>query len=153
CGPGHDACGRWRERRRAAKDKRRRVHRHSRDHPKRGMPGYIWGAEVRRIFRAAKEGVSLAATLHAEGPDHAFTQICEGCGVPDADAAKIGYAVSLRSIGPWEEPTRRVVAALHEIDGVERGRPRARLLYRWDEDRDEFLKAKDGAASGRAGRA
>src|SRR5438046_1642607 len=83
------------------------------------MPGYIWGAEVRRIFRAAK----------------------------------IGYAVSLRSIGPWEEPTRRVVAALHEIDGVERGRPRARLLYRWDEDRDEFLKAKDGAASGRAGRA
>ena len=73
--------------------------------------------------------------------------------MPDADAAKIGYAVSLRSIGPWEEPTRRVVAALHEIDGVERGRPRARLLYRWDEDRDEFLKAKDGAASGRAGRA
>ena len=117
------------------------------------MPGYIWGAEVRRIFRAANAAVSLAATLHAEGPDHAFTQICEGCGVPDADAAKIGYAVSLRSIGPWEEPTRRVVAALHEIDGVERGRPRARLLYRWDEDRDEFLKAKDGAASGRAGRA
>src|SRR5437667_12573528 len=30
------------------------------------MPGYISGAEVRRIFRAAKEGVSLAATLHAE---------------------------------------------------------------------------------------
>src|SRR5438067_1481232 len=38
------------------------------------MPGYIWGAEVRRIFRAAKEGVSLAATLHGEGPDPALTQ-------------------------------------------------------------------------------
>jgi len=117
------------------------------------MPGYIWGADVRRIFKAATDGVSLAATLHAEGPDDAFSQICEGCGVPDTDAAKISYAVSLRSIGRWEEPTRRVVASLHEIQGVERGRPKARLLYRWDEARDEFVKARDDAANGRAGRA
>src|SRR5438046_9673525 len=67
------------------------------------MPGYIWGAEVRRIFRAAKEGVSLAATLHAAGPDHAFTQLCAGCGGPAADAATGGYPVSLRSTGPWWE--------------------------------------------------
>jgi len=32
------------------------------------MPGYIWGDDVRRIFKAAKTGVSLAATLHADGP-------------------------------------------------------------------------------------
>ncbi len=117
------------------------------------MPGYVWGADVRRIFETATEGVSLAATLHAEGPEDAFAQICEGSGVPDGDASKIAFTISLRSIGRWEEPTRRVVASVHEIGGVERGRPKARLLYRWDEARDEFVKVTPDAASGRAGRA
>ena len=103
------------------------------------MPGYIWGADVRRIFKSAKEGVSLAATLHAEGPDDAFAQICGGCGVPDADASKFSFAVSLRSIGRWEEPTRRVVASVHEIDGVRDGKPRTKLLHKWDEERDRFV--------------
>jgi hypothetical protein len=120
--------------------------------PSAAMPGYIWGADVRRIFNAAREGVSLAATLHAEGPEDAFAQICEGCGVPDSDASKIAFAVSLRSIGRWEEPTRRVVASVHEIGGVLRGRPKARLLHRWDEARDVFVKATGDAGSERAGR-
>src|SRR5438552_18496655 len=67
------------------------------------MPGYVWGADVRRIFELAKDNVSLAATLHAEGPEDAFAQICQGCGVPDRDASRIAFAVSLRSIGRWEE--------------------------------------------------
>ena len=112
--------------------------------PSAAMPGYIWGADVRRVFKAVPQEVSLAATLHAEGPDDAFAQICEGCGVPDSQASKIVFAVSLRSIGRWEEPTRRVVASVHQIDGVERGRPRARLLYRWDEDRDVFVRSDSG---------
>jgi type IV secretory pathway ATPase VirB11/archaellum biosynthesis ATPase len=102
------------------------------------MPGYIWGADVRRIFKSAKEGVSLAATLHAEGPDEAFAQICKGCGVPDADAAKIKFAVYLRSLGRWEEPTRRVVQSVHEIEGVRDGKPRLKLLHQWDEQHDRF---------------
>jgi type IV secretory pathway ATPase VirB11/archaellum biosynthesis ATPase len=103
------------------------------------MPGYIWGADVRRLFKTAKEGVSLAATLHAEGPDDAFAQICGGCAVPDGDAAKISFAVSLRSLGRWEEPTRRVVQSVHEIDGVQDGKPRTKLLHRWDEQHDRFI--------------
>jgi hypothetical protein len=103
------------------------------------MPGYIWGAGVRRIFKAAKEDVSLAATLHAEGPDDAFAQICEGCGVPDADAAKITFAVHLRSLGRWEAPTRRVVQSVHAIDAVRDGKPRLKLLHRWDEQHDRFV--------------
>ena len=116
------------------------------------MPGYIWGADVRRIFQAVKEGVSLAATLHADGPEDAFAQICRGSGVGDADASTIKFAVHLRSIGRWEEPTRRVVQSVHAIDAVEGGKPKARLLFRWDEARDEFVSADD-AARGRAGRA
>jgi hypothetical protein len=109
------------------------------------MPGYIWGADVRRVFEATKNGVSLAATLHAEGPEDAFAQICEGCGISDADAGRITAAVSLLSLGRWEEPTRRVVAAVHEIDGVVNGRPRLRLLHRWDKTRDAFVDASDDA--------
>ncbi|MEA2626596.1 MAG: hypothetical protein QOD06_2641 [Candidatus Binatota bacterium] len=104
------------------------------------MPGYIWGADVRRIFAAAKDDVfSLAATLHAEGPDDAFAQICGGCGVPDEDASKISFAVALRSLGRWEEPTRRVVQSVHAIEGVRDGKPRARLLHQWDEQHDRFI--------------
>lgn len=117
------------------------------------MPGYIWGADVRRIFKLAKDGISLAATLHAEGPEDAFAQICEGCRVNDAEAARITAAVSLRSLGRWEEPTRRVVAAVHEINGVVNGRPQLRLLHRWDRTRDAFVSEKGDAASGRAARA
>jgi hypothetical protein len=94
---------------------------------------------VRQIFKSAKAGVSLAATLHAEGPDDAFAQICGGCSVPDADASKITLAVSLRSIGRWEKPTRRVVQSVHAIDGVGDGRPRTKLLHRWDEQQDRFI--------------
>jgi len=103
------------------------------------MPGYIWAADVRRIFEAAKDDVSLAATLHAEGPDDAFAQICGGCGVPDEDASKISFAVALRSLGRWEEPTRRVVQSVHAIDGVREGKPRTRLLHHWDEQHDRFI--------------
>jgi type IV secretory pathway ATPase VirB11/archaellum biosynthesis ATPase len=117
------------------------------------MPGYIWGADVRRIFKAANEGVSLGATLHADGPDNAFAQICKGCGVPDGGASKIAFTVHLRSIGRWEEPTRRVVQSVHAVEGVENGRPKLRLLHQWDEERDEFVSAMGGAGSGRGGRA
>jgi type IV secretory pathway ATPase VirB11/archaellum biosynthesis ATPase len=103
------------------------------------MPGYVWGADVRRIFKEAKEGVSLAATLHAEGPEDAFAQICLGCGVPDADASKIAFAVHLRSIGRWEEPTRRVVQSVNAIDRVRGGKPQLKLLHRWDEEHDRFV--------------
>jgi hypothetical protein len=102
------------------------------------MPGYIWGADVRRIFSGPKE-VSLAATLHADGPEDAFAQICQGCGVPDADAARVKFAVYLRSIGRWEEPTRRVVQSVHAIDAVKDGKPKTKLLHRWDEEHDRFI--------------
>ena len=103
------------------------------------MPGYIWGADVRGIFKTVTDDVSLAATLHADGPEDAFAQICEGCGVPDAEAAKIRYAVHLRSIGRWEEPTRRVVQSVNAIEGVRGGKPQLKPLHRWDEQNDRFI--------------
>ncbi|OLC21660.1 MAG: hypothetical protein AUH33_01290 [Chloroflexi bacterium 13_1_40CM_68_21] len=104
-------------------------------------PGYIWGAPVRRIFGAIGDGASLAVALHAPGPEEAFDIICRGCGVSDADASKISLVVYLRSLGHWEEPTRRVVETVHEIKGVRDGQPQAKLLFLWDERTNRFSAA------------
>lgn len=102
-------------------------------------PGYIWGAPVRRIFKALGPDTSLAVALHAPGPEEAFEIICRGCAVPDADASKISLVVYLRSLGHWEEPTRRVVDTVHEISGVRDGRPTTHPLFQWDERNDRFV--------------
>ena len=104
------------------------------------FPHYLWGEPVRRVFEALREGgLSLATVLHAGGYEEAFSIILERNEVPDADAALINYAVHIRSLGPdWREPTRRVVAELHEVTGVEDGRAVVNLLHRWDEDDDRF---------------
>ncbi len=104
------------------------------------FPHYLWGEPVRRVFEALRQdGLSLATVLHAGGIEEAFSIILEGNAVPDADAALLDYAVHIRSLGPdWREPTRRVVAELHEVTGVRDGVVEATLLHRWDEERDRF---------------
>jgi len=100
--------------------------------------GYVWGAPVRQAFAGIATGAALATALHAPDPDEAFAIICRGCGVPDADAARVSIVVYLRSLGEWERPTRRVVSTVHEIRGVSAGKPDARLLFRWSEAKDRF---------------
>ena len=104
------------------------------------FPTYLWGEPVRRVFRSLRGGeLALATVLHAGGLEEAFSVILEGNEVPDADAALLDYAVYIRSLGSdWRQPTRRVVAELHEIAGVRGGRVEAKLLHRWDEASDRF---------------
>lgn len=92
-------------------------------------PGYIWGEPVRTAFAA--RGCSLAVVLHADSADEAIGIIREN-GVPDADLERLELLIHLRSLGKWEEPTRRVVAHIHE------GVATRRLLHRWDEATDRF---------------
>ena len=101
-------------------------------------PGYVWGAPVRQAFAGIARGAALATALHAPDPAEAFRIICAGCGVPDADAARISLVVYIRSLGEWEHPTRRVVSAIHEIHGVSGGVPDTRLLFSWNEAQDRF---------------
>jgi hypothetical protein len=100
--------------------------------------GYVWGDPVRRAFNGITQGTALATALHAPDPDEAFGIICQGCGVPDAHAARIALVVYLRSLGDWEHPARRVVSTVHEVRGVKDGKPDARLLFRWNEKTDRF---------------
>ena len=100
--------------------------------------GYVWGEPVRQAFAGIAGGAALATALHAPDPAEAFRIICGGCGVPDADAARISVVVCIRSLGEWEHPMRRVVSTVHEIRGVSGGVPHTRLLFSWNEAQDRF---------------
>jgi hypothetical protein len=116
------------------------------------MSHYLWGEPVRQIFQAVRNGFSLATALHASGLDEAFEIVTRGNSVPDADAAQVDLMVYVRSLGAdWQNPSRRVIAEIHEIEAVERGEPRSRLLHRWDEARDRFIAEERPARIGRAG--
>jgi len=101
-------------------------------------PGYVWGAPVRRAFAGIARGTALATALHAPDPESAFAILCQENKVPDADAARLAIVVYMRALGPQTAPTRRVVETVHEILGVTKGRPDARLLFRWHERGDRF---------------
>ena len=92
-------------------------------------PGYIWGEPVRLAFAA--RDCALAVVLHADSADEALAIIREN-GVPEPDLERLELLIHLRSLGHWEEPTRRVVAHVHE------GVSSRRLLHRWDEATDRF---------------
>jgi type IV secretory pathway ATPase VirB11/archaellum biosynthesis ATPase len=104
-----------------------------------GFDDYLWGDEVRHVFEALGRGFSLATSLHAGGVDEAFDIITRQNGVPDAHAARIDLVVYIRSLGrDWENPDRRVVAEVHEVQRVAGGRPDAICLHRWVEKADRF---------------
>lgn len=104
---------------------------------------YIWGAPVRRVFSLLGRGYALAAALHAPSVEEAFAIVCSENGVPDEDAAHVELAVYVRSVGPWQAPTRRVIEAVHEIRGVTRGKPRTRTLHLWDETADRSVTVNE----------
>ena len=99
---------------------------------------YLWGPDVRQIFAAAHaHGHAIATALHADGLDAAFEVIAEN-GVTDEQASLIDVVVYIRSFGRWQNPDRRRVEAIHEVDHVRDGRVAARLSHRWDEPTDQF---------------
>ena len=99
---------------------------------------YMWGADVQRVFAAAHaRGHAIATALHADGIDSAFGVITEN-GIPDEQASLIDIVVYIRLFGRWQEPERRVVEAIHEVDYVRDGEVVARLTHCWDEATDRF---------------
>ena len=106
---------------------------------------YLWGADVQQIFEAARsDGHAIATALHADGVESAFEVIAQN-GVTDEQASLIDVVVYIRSIGQWQNPDRRAVDGLYEVDRVEGGRPIARLIDRWDEATDNFEEVSEPA--------
>ena len=99
---------------------------------------YLWGSDVQRIFEAAHaRGHAIATALHADGIESAFGVIAEN-GVPDEHASLMDLVVYIRSLGPWQQPERRAVESIHEVERVRDGEVTARLIHRWDEATDRF---------------
>lgn len=116
------------------------------------FPDYLWGEPVRQVFSAVERGFALATALHAGGIEEAFEVITGANAVPDEDAGRIDLVVYIRSLGPdWRNPQRRVVATMHEVDGVAGGRPQSRLLHHWIEDQDRFERAEPSGSIGSRG--
>ena len=102
------------------------------------VPGYIWGAPVRRLFDTLSAGYSLATAMHAPGIDEAFADICLVNGVGDNAASRIDLMLYIRRFGDGPDNFWRRLAEIHEVDSVSGGRPRGRLLSRWEEATDRF---------------
>ena len=121
---------------------------------------YIWGAPVRRVFDTMAAGYSLATALHAPGIEDTFAVICKENGVSDQDASRIGMMVYIRRFGDGPDDFWRRLAEVHEIDGVQNGRPIGRLLHKWVEEEDRFeevqashlLRGSEADLKERAGR-
>lgn len=106
---------------------------------------YLWGTDVQQLFEAAHaDGHAIATALHADGVTSAFELIAQN-GIDDHHASLIDVVAYIRSIGPWQAPERRAIAALYEVDRVEDGQPAARLIHRWIEESDRFEVAGEPA--------
>ncbi len=102
------------------------------------VPTYIWGAPVRRVFDTLTAGYSLAVALHAASIQETFEAICDGNGITDEQASRIGMMLYIRRFGGTPDTFWRRLAEVNEVDRVENGRPVGRLLSRWVEGDDRF---------------
>ena len=96
--------------------------------------GYVWGAPVRAAFAEIAHGTALSTALHADSPEDALA-ILRSNRIAPADLARLDLIVHIRSLGEdWQNPTRRVVAGVHELDAAQ-----PRPLHLWDQVRDRFM--------------
>ena len=102
------------------------------------IPAYIWGSPVRRVFDTLTAGYSLAVALHAPGLQETFAAICQGNGIADDDASRIGMMLYIRRFGEDPSTFWRRLAEVNEVEHVKGGHPIGRLLHRWVEDGDRF---------------
>lgn len=95
----------------------------------RGRPGYLAQEEVVRAFRLARDGFSLATSLHADTLEGALDVLARN-GVTGSEVAAVRYWVKVQPLGDPQDPTTpRVIEAIDVLAPVA-GLPRATNLYR-----------------------
>jgi len=96
--------------------------------------GYVWGAPVRAAFAEIARGTSLSTALHADSVEDAL-KILRSNRIAPTNLARLDLIVHIRSLGEdWQNPARRVVVGVHEIDAAA-----PRPLHVWDQVRDRFI--------------
>jgi hypothetical protein len=105
------------------------------------VPGYIWGAPVRRVFETVHEGgYSLQTALHAPGVEAAILEVTRGNGVSDDHASVFKLVLYIERFGTSLDNFWRRITDLYEVREVRDGRPAGQSLFRWREDGDRFEK-------------
>ncbi|HWC29635.1 MAG TPA: hypothetical protein VG845_06085 [Dehalococcoidia bacterium] len=103
------------------------------------VPGYIWGAPVRRVFETVHEGdYALQTALHAPGVEDAILEVTQGNGVSDEHASTFKLVMYIERFGYGLQDFWRRVTDLYEVDEVRDGRPHGRSLFRWRQSDDTF---------------
>ena len=104
---------------------------------------YIWGDEVRELFKVLRVGYSLMATMHARDDRDVFKQICFDNDIEDQDARRIGLVVCIKRFGDNDSNYWRRVSEIYQIHGVTNGIPKTSLLFRWDAGGDQFERVSE----------
>ncbi len=98
------------------------------------VPGYIWGAPVRRVFETVHAGgYALQTALHAPGVEAGMLEVTQGNGVSDEHASTFKLVIYIERFGYNPQSFWRRVTDLFEVDEVKDGRVRGRSLFRWRE--------------------
>jgi hypothetical protein len=113
------------------------------------VPGYIWGAPVRRVFDLLPAGYALQACLHAPGPEAAIREVTEGNGVSDELASAIKLVLYLERFGADEATFWRRLVEVYEVHRIEGGRAVGNPLFKWLPAEDRFEQFARPAQFGR----
>jgi len=113
------------------------------------VPGYIWGAPVRRVFDTLEAGYSLQTSLHAPSPEAAMQEIVSGNGVTEDLASRIKLILYIERFGEYRPDFWRRLAQVYELHKIENGKCIGHPLYRWQRETDSFEKVSDPHQWGR----
>jgi len=113
------------------------------------VPGYIWGAPVRRVFETVHAGgYALQTALHAPGVDEAIVEVTRGNGVSDEQASIFKLVIYIERFGTNLGNYWRRITDLYEVHEVRGGRPVGQSLFQWRADGDRFEKRSEPSQFG-----
>ncbi|MDP3175937.1 MAG: hypothetical protein Q8M88_16020 [Phenylobacterium sp.] len=112
-------------------------------------PGYLWGDELRHVFKMLKIGYSLQASIHAENAQDAILELTEKNQISDEDASQIQLVIFIEMFGTTLADAKRRVTQIYEVHRVDEGKPLGHLIFKWDKESDNFEMVEESHLFGR----
>ncbi len=101
-------------------------------------PGYLWGDEIKHVFKMLKNGYSLQASLHAESAEDAILELTQKNQISDDEASQIQLVIFIEMFGTSLSDAKRRVTQIYEVHRVEGGSPIGHLIFKWNIEDDSF---------------
>ncbi|MEK7160121.1 MAG: hypothetical protein AAB702_01410 [Patescibacteria group bacterium] len=112
-------------------------------------PGYLWGDEIKHVFKMLKIGYSLQASLHAENAEDAILELTQKNQISDEDASQIQLVIFIEMFGTTLADAKRRVTEIYEVHRVEKGSPVGHLIFKWNKESDSFEMVDENHLFGR----